>query len=256
MSDTGRRALTAQEMTTILDKIAASTNGGELVNQTVRAVFNALLPEGQSFDDYSPEQRLDPSAYKIPQNQWTAITTAATDRAQEWGVATEVALALAVDLMPGTYEDPDAYVPTVKRRVDHRLPVHTLTVTREAVDVIAACASHVQELGNAYGRESRWYLEAAVSWQRVLARLFDMGFGAESRVMKDGDLSLFVSTGGGFVYGVIFHGVERRCTFEGCRAVLTDDGTLRINDGAPSTHLHEWLYPQEAPTPGAWSTHS
>jgi hypothetical protein len=32
-----------------------------------------------------------------------------------------------------------------------------------------------------------------------------MGFGADTRVSKDGDLSLLVSCASGFVYGVIFH---------------------------------------------------
>ncbi len=71
------------------------------------------------------------------------------------------------------------------------------------------------------------------------------------------DLSLFVSTNSGFVYGLIFHAVKRRCTDPDCGAYANDDGTVwsynssnRIFD-----HEHGWSYPIDAPAPGIWSFH-
>jgi hypothetical protein len=103
--------------------------------------------------------------------------------------------------MPATYDDPTAAVPAVPR-VDYRPQVHTLEISREAVDAIAAADAHIRALGTYYGRDSDTYLDAVESWHRHLSHLFALGFGAHTRISRDDDLSLFVHTACGLVYAV------------------------------------------------------
>lgn len=81
--------------------------------------------------------------------------------------------------MPANYHDPTAAVP-VAPRADRRPPVHTLEVSRDAVDVIAAADRHIHALGHFYGRDSDMYLDALESWHRHLSQLFALGFGART----------------------------------------------------------------------------
>ena len=86
-----------------------------------------------------------------------------------------------------------------------------------------------------------------------------MGFGADTRVHRDGDLSLLVTTGSGFTYGLIFHGATRRCTAgDGCTATIADDGTAHPpwSTAVIADHVHQPSFPLDAPRPGSWSMHS
>jgi hypothetical protein len=140
--------------------------------------------------------------------------------------------------------------------VDRRPYVHEMHVTREAVDVIAACNNRVNAIGEAFGRDSDRYRRAEETWRRSLSNMFGMFFGGDSRVTRDGELSLLVVTGG-FVYGVIFHGERRTCTREGCKAVINDDGRAwTYMPDYPMCDDHVLSYPLDAPTPGDWSFHS
>jgi hypothetical protein len=220
-------------------------------------LFTILLADqGKTLADFSPDHRLEPSRYAIPTVQWTALTSAMTDRAAQWGTAAELALQL-VTIMPATYDDSDVATPVVPR-IDHRPHVHTLTVTREAIDAIAAAAAHIHALGQFYGRDSRVYLDALETWHVHLSNLFALGFGADTRVSRDGDLSLFVHTASGIVYAIIFHGQHRRCTHPACGALIADDGTASAFTSTSTAldHGHTPSYPLSAPHPGTWSFHS
>ena len=85
-----------------------------------------------------------------------------------------------------------------------------------------------------------------------------MGFGAHTRVSRDGDLSLFVSTASGLDLGVIFHGQHRRCTNPACGALITDDSAASPFSSTSTVldHEHTPSYPLSAPRPGTWSFHS
>jgi hypothetical protein len=86
-----------------------------------------------------------------------------------------------------------------------------------------------------------------------------MGLGADTRVSKDGKLSLLVRSGSGLVYAIIFHPDQRRCTRPGCPAVINDDGrawTYRPELPRCPDDRHEPSYPVDAPAPGTWSFHS
>jgi len=259
LNDTRRisRPLTADEIKVVLAGIDSATSSSDLLHRAVSDIYTALLADtGTTFDSLTAEHRLKATDYAIPSSQWQAIVKAITDRAAQWGTGAQLGLNL-VNLMPSTYDDPDVPTPTIPT-VDRRPDIHHLAVTREATDVTTACDAHVQSLGDHFGRESQIYLDAFTSWHHQLARLFSMTFGADTRISKDGPLSLFVSTGGGFVFGVLFHGAWRRCTTDGCAAVLGDHGmAYPPYSGAPvMEHEHAPSYPLDAPQPGQWSFHS
>jgi hypothetical protein len=93
----------------------------------------------------------------------------------------------------------------------------------------------------------------------ALSRLLSLGFGADTRVHRDGTLNLLVNTGSGFTYGLIFHGVTRRCTAgDGCTAAIADDGTAHTlrSTAVLAGHVHQPSFPLDAPRPGSWSLHS
>lgn len=252
-----QRPLTPAETDRLMAGIAEATSTAQLLTNTIRALYNALLADtGHTVDDFHAGKRLDPGNCAIPRSQWQALVAAITDRAAQWGTAATLALEL-VNLMPGFYDDPTVPAPTLPK-VDYRPEVHQLHVTRDATDVIAACDAHIHELGTYYGRQSRIYLDALDSWHHQLAQLFSMELGAHTRISADGRLSLLVSTGSGIVFGVIFHGALRRCTADGCAATIRDDGSAYPRySGAPmAAHDHTPSYPLGAPQPGRWSFHS
>ncbi|WP_147339714.1 hypothetical protein [Actinomadura spongiicola] len=253
-----QRALTGDELTAIRKQTEAAGSPAEIVATVVRAVFTVLLaPLGESLDDYNRDRQLIPGQFAIPQTQWEAISDAALNRADTFAARALLALEL-IDVMPCTYPDPDAPVPPVER-VDQRPYEHVLTVAREATDVIAAASAHCDRLGAAFGVGSPEYREAVTSWQHGLSRLFAMGLGARTYVTRDGELSLLVRCEPGFVYGIVFHPVQRRCTRDGCRAVINDDGHawtyLRDDPKCPDGD-HTPSYPLDAPHPGIWQFHS
>ena len=252
-----QRRLTVAEMQNLLTAVSDATSTADLLNVAVVDLFTILLADqGKTLADFNSDTRLDPSRYAIPTAQWTALSTAVTDRAAQWGAGPELALQL-VNTMPATYDDPTAPVPQLPR-VDHRPQVHTLQVSSEAIDAIDAADAHIHALGTWYGRDSDTYRDALESWHRHLSHLFALGFGAHTRVSRDGDLSLFVHTGCGLVYAVIFHGQQRRCTDPACRALIADDGTATTYTSTKPVldHEHTPTYPLGAPRPGTWSSHS
>jgi hypothetical protein len=253
-----QRALTGAEMTSVMTAINAASSTPEILVAALNTVFTALLePLGESLADYGPTRRLDPTSFAIPFTQWTAISQACMARADAFGGRMHVAIEL-INVMPASYDDPSAAVPDTPPE-DQRPYEHVLTVTREATDVIAAAARHCADLGRYYGQDSREYRQAVASWQHSISQVFSMAFGPQSHVSRDGDLSLLVSTGSGFIYGIIFHPERRRCTADGCQAVINDDGiawTYSPGDAACPAGQHLPSYPLDAPHPGSWSVHS
>jgi hypothetical protein len=159
----------------------------------------------------------------IPTTQWQLILSAVTNRAQEWGTAAEIGLDLALGLMPTHYDDPHAPVPQVTVP-DYRPVEHTVTFDRAALDIIAAAEAYLAELHTVYGAMSSIYQQALFSWHRNLTAVLTMNTGPHTRVSSDGELSLFVNTSSGLVYGLIFHGATRHCTTPGCHTLIADDG--------------------------------
>src|SRR5438067_6275984 len=152
-------------MQTLLATVRDATSTAALLRVAVVDLFTILLADqGKTLADFTPDNRLDPSRYAIPTLQWTALSAAIVDRAMQWGTGPELALQL-VNTTPATYDDPTAPVP-VMPRVDHRPQVHTLEVSREAIDAIAAANAHIHALGTWYGRDSDTYLDALESWHR------------------------------------------------------------------------------------------
>lgn len=203
------------------------------------------------------DPQLDPAAFAIPQAQWEAIAGDCASKADAYGGRMQVAMEL-INVMPASYDDPAVTV-TPTPAADHRPYEHVLTVSREAVDVIAAATRHCAELARHFGTSSREYQDAAWSWQHNLTRVFSMAFGAQTRVSRDGELSLLVCLGTGFTYGIIFHPDRRRCTRPGCKAVINDDGhgwTYMPDEPACTDGDHAPSYPLDAPQPGTWSFHS
>lgn len=143
---------------------------------------------------------------------------------------------------------------------DTRPDVHEMHVTKQAVDVILACNERVTAIGQFYGYDSDRYRKAEQSWRRNLSHLFNMFFGGESWISRDGELSLYTRTSSGFVHGLIFHAVRRGCTLDGCGAYANDDGHVwsygTSGDTGILDHEHVWDYPLDAPAPGDWSFHS
>jgi hypothetical protein len=252
-----KRPLTDAEIDALLTVISSATSTADLLHVTVLVLYTMLLAdEGKTLADFSSNNQFDPTRYAIPTSQWTALSTVMTNRAAQWGTAAELALQL-VDSMPATYDDPDVPAPAVPR-IDHRPHLHQLDVTREAIDAIAAADQHIGALGQFYGHDSRVYLDALESWHAQLSHLFALGFGAYTQVGRDGDLSLYVRTGCGLVYAVVFHGQHRRCADPECGALIADDGTATAYSSTSTNrdHDHSPSYPLDGPRPGMWSFHS
>jgi len=253
-----RRPLTADELHTILSAVRDAADTRQLLTTAVRALYTALLADtGHTFDNLPAGEQIDPGEYAIPTSQWQAILAAITGRAHAWGTAAEVGLELALNLMPSHYDDPQTPVPDLPLP-DYRPLERTLTLSREAVDVIDACETHLAQLRSFYGPASDTYQTALHSWHRNLAGLFTMNTGADTHIGKDGELSLFVRTSSGLVYGLIFHGATRHCTTSGCDALINDDGTAQPSHhgAAALDHKHTPSYPLDGPRPGGWSFHS
>lgn len=253
-----RRALSLEEMTSIRRQIEAADSGAAIVTTALGAVFTALLtPLGESLNDYDSERKLDPAQFAIPKTQWAVISDLCLAKADAYGARADVALDL-INIMPSTYEDPKAVVPPT-RRVDHRPYEHVLRVSREATDTIAAASHHCDQLATYFGTDSAQYHDAVRSWQHCVSRLFSMGLGAELRVTREDELSLLVNSKTGFTYAIFFYPESRRCSRQGCSAVIDDDG--RAHSYVAGEHLcpegqHELSYPLDAPQPGRWSLHS
>jgi hypothetical protein len=252
-----QRALTRTELASILAAVSDADSIPQLLHTVITTVYTVLLASlGESLADYGPGRRLDPGAFAIPASQWTAVSEATMAKADAIGGRMAIALDL-VSHMPTTYDDPSAAVPDPPP--DQRPYEHVLTVSREAADVIAAASRHCADLAAYFGAGSREFREAAQSWQHHLSQVFSMAFGPQTRISRDGDLSLLVSTASGFTYGLIFHRAPRQCTNDGCTALIDDDGTARVSwPDAPACPggQHAPSYALDAPHPGSWSFHS
>lgn len=141
---------------------------------------------------------------------------------------------------------------------DRVLDTDTAVVwTQQARETYQAMIWHVDQLGRAYGEEHKWTREAATSLAHVSSSIVGWG---NVRVTRDDTLSLFCQARGGFVFGIIFHGIARRCLVAGCTKYANDQGGLyhygNRDQEQVQLHRHRWLYPLDAPTPGSWSFHS
>ncbi len=252
------RALTEAELTEIIARIDAADSTGGLLAAAIGSVYDTLLADlGLTTGTLPDGQQLDPRQFQIPSNQWQAITGAVIDRAAAWGTGPELAMEL-IGALPRTYDDPTAPVPDTPR-TDRRPDLLELHITRDAVDVIAAATAHVQAIGAFYGLTSDEHQSASSSWLVALSQLLSMGLGADTRVRRDGNLSLLVHTGSGFTYALIFHGATRHCTAgDGCTATIADDGTAHAlySTSVVADHDHQPSFPLDAPRPGSWSLHS
>jgi hypothetical protein len=257
VTDQYRRALTARELDTISQRIRDAADTGQLLNDGIGAVYNALLADtGRTLHSFGDGSRLDVTAFAIPATQWTAIVAAITRRAQQWGTGPLLALEL-VNLMPSTYNDPNTPTPDLPQP-DYRPTTYRLHVHRDAVDVIAACEAHLTALHDYYGATSTTFQKAWQSWHHNLIGLFIRSTGVDTHISKDGPRSLYVQTSSGLVYGLIFHGATRHCTTTGCAALIDDTGTARPSHSTATVlnHPHTPSYPIGAPQPGEWSFHS
>jgi hypothetical protein len=253
-----RRALTVDEMTAVLARIAGAEDATQLLPIVVVAVYDTLLADlGLSLNTLPEGQQLDPRKFLIPARQWEAITGTVTDRATAAASHPELAIDL-INLLPGTYEDPAAPVPDLPgtgQRPDHL----DISLTREAVEVITAAHHRIQALAAHYGPRSAEHVTAASTWLAGLAQVLSMSFGPQVRVVRDGNLSLLVHTLSGYTFAVVFHGDARHCIAgDGCTALIADDGTVHAPSATTTVaeHDHEPSFPLEAPRPGSWGVHS
>jgi hypothetical protein len=251
-----RRPLTADELDIIRQRILVAADSAGLLHDAVLAIYAPLLADtGSTLDDLPAGERLNPADFAIPSSQWNAIVDAIGRRAQAWGTTAAIAMEL-INVMPSTYDDPDVATPDFELR-DYRPEVYDLQVSRDAIDVIGACETHLDQLSTDYGPTSAIYLDALHSWHRRLAGLFSRNGGVNTVISKDGPMSLLVRTGG-LTYGLIWHGATRRCTDRACDALIDDDGMGRPAHTAATVldHDHSPSYRLDAARPGQWSFHS
>lgn len=211
MSDTDtvgcvHRALTDGEMAVIAAAIDAESTAAELVPATARALYAVL--DGRPWSSAGGEGAghvplWDRARFALPEAQWLAIAETCIARAEAFGAGVHAALGLH-HVMPARYTDP-AITVTSRPRKDHRPAMHDLSVTREAVDVIAAASRYCEQLARFFGVGSDEYLDAVRSWQCGLSQVFAMQFGVRTRVVRADELSLTVtSETTGFAYGLHF----------------------------------------------------
>lgn len=245
-----RHVLSAEDLTRIHTAIRDAADTKDLLTGTARTIYQALAT-------ITTESAAAVSAagYALPTSQWLAILDAATQRAQQWGTHAEVALDLAMNLMPGQYDDPAVLAPELPLP-DYRPQHYQLQLDRDTLDVIADCTRHLQHLHAAYGQQSPLYQDAMRSWTTALTTILSMGTGAVATVHRDGPLSLLAHTSSGLIYAVTFHGIARRCTVTGCGAHLADDGSTDPADKITADHEHVPSYPFGGPQPGTWTLHS
>lgn len=106
MSAPTRRALTREQMTTILAAIRAVDDPAGLLPTVLEHVYDALLrDDGRRLADLKSGGRISPDEWQIPVAQWYAIADAASDRAQNWGTGPRLRADLH-DHMPGVFDDP------------------------------------------------------------------------------------------------------------------------------------------------------
>jgi hypothetical protein len=156
---------------------------------------------------------------------------------------------------------------------------HTIKAHKLASDTLQAMGLQAQLVAQAWERiDPELALRTTTSLARQTTQLFNMFFGQESTITKDGDLNLYVQTASGFVFGVIFHPVhyrvdapeeaDYRLTYgsaaprEGrycVQEVPVADPVRRCGqpyrEGQPTCKGHD-PFPMAVPMPGEWSFHS
>jgi hypothetical protein len=254
-----RHVLSDDNIASIRAAIRDANNTQQLLSDTVRVLFDAILSgrEPDSRNSTSEAADVRPGDYALPSAQWQAIVSAVTERAQQWGTQAEAGLELVLNLMPGQYDDPVISAPQLQQP-EYRPVVHTLLWARDAIDVVTACTIHLDRLREAYGPDSPPYQEALYSWHRALTAVVAMNTGATTTISKYGPMDLLVHTSSGLIYAVIFHGASRYCTVAGCGARIRDDGTIQATHTATPVdeHQHVASYPLAGPRRGVWSLHS
>ncbi|GIF01995.1 hypothetical protein [Paractinoplanes rishiriensis] len=248
-----RHVLSDESITDILTVIREATSTSQLLEDTIRALYRAILAGNPA----AASSAIRPDNYALPATQWQAIISAAIGRAEQWGTQAVVVLDLAMNLMPRRYDDPTVPEPHMPLP-DYRPAVRTIEWASDAIDVVTAVSAHLDQLRAVYGPASLQFLDAADSWQRALTAIITMNLGATATVSKDGPMSLLVRTGSGLIYAATFHADVRRCTVAGCGAHLRDDGTIPAShaDHPVPEHQHIASYPLDGPRPGTWSLHS
>jgi hypothetical protein len=102
-----RRALTGEQMTTILHAIWAVDDPAALLPTVLAHVYDAVLHhDGRRLADLRGA-RISPEDWQIPMAQWDAIAEAASSRAEAWGTGPQLRADL-LDRMPGCFDDPTA----------------------------------------------------------------------------------------------------------------------------------------------------
>lgn len=253
-----RRVLTSDDLRAIHAAARAAGDPLQLLRGTLTVLAAALgEPAGRTttssgVDLSAPLPHL--TGYTIPGSQWEALFHLITGRAQAWGLAAEIGLELATNLLPtpDNDPDPDPAPPGLPTLEDLRPVEHHLVLTRGAVQVIAACQAHLQQLASAYHPASTVYRLAADSWHTHLSGLLT-GF-PDAHLSGHGPLGLLIETGGGTAWTLTYQPQVRSCTTPGCHAVVHSDGTIHAaTPGAMVLdHTHVPSYPLDAPAPGTW----
>lgn len=151
---------------------------------------------------------------------------------------------------------------------------HTLHLHDTAVETITKMRDQVAAATEFWKRhDAERSLKMATSLATQLAGLTSTGFGRETNVYRDGDLSLFVRTSSGFVFGMIFHaqgspdrpeegdiGISFVQAPVMGRYCMNPEGEGRAclkpyYRGKPTCEGHDAI-PCGAPALGSWSFHS
>jgi hypothetical protein len=102
-----RRALTGEQMTTVVAAIRAVDDPAALLATVLAHVYDALLShDGRRLADLKGG-RISPDDWQIPATQWDTIAQAASGRAEPWGTGPQLRADL-LDRMPGCFDDPTA----------------------------------------------------------------------------------------------------------------------------------------------------
>lgn len=258
-----RRVLTGDDLRAIHAAAQAATSPAQLLSDCLAALNAALrAPASRASAEALREADPQPSpsraaGYAIPAGQWNAIFDAITGRAHAWGLAAELGLDLALNLLPAAYDDthpdPKSDADAGPVLADLRPGEHHLTLTRDAVETIAACQAHLRRLASRYHPASLTYRLAADGWNDLLAVLLTAH--PHARVTGHGDLGLLIESTGGTAWALTYRPDTRRCTTAGCQAVIDNDATARAPspDATVLDHQHVPSYPLDGPAPGRWT---
>jgi len=154
---------------------------------------------------------------------------------------------------------------------------HKVAVTSQAVHTLANCRDQVALVSAVWSIarfDPNLALATATTFGRQLADLMQTGLGRDTTVMRDGELSFYVRTQSGVVYGLIFHPTHRadpptavpdairfwgtKAPREGVYCVHRDDDRTCLtpySGGKPTCEGHT-PDPMVLPVPGEWSFHS